>query len=564
MRELVNVLEDYAPEMLEVIANRWDVDLPVTADKREMAAVLLDAMLDADQVTAIWDRLDDGERQSLQLLLGARDAKMPTAQFERMGGGEVRQIGPVRLRREKPYLNPTGPAEKLYYKGLIAQAMDEAATGLESFTFVPLGLRSLFPTARGSAFAVDAEPAAPQRPAYADPQNVRPAEDTAVDDLTTLLAFFQVQALSLSENGSLQPDDLLELLPFLLNKSADRVAMLIGIAKALDMLEESEGIWKPAPKVARPWLEQDFLPQQVEMVRGWFKDPAFNELLHIPSLICERVGNDPSLARRALWSAFDLFAPGEWWSISELVGAIKEAQPDFQRPGGDYDSWYIKDKASGEYVRGFESWDQVEGALLRYLLKGPARWLGLVDASEHMFRMTDLLATLLDAGGVPRESAPVVPLELDADGIARVPRAFSRYDRFQLARVTVWEAASAEGYVYRFGPAGAERAKAQGIRTEHVLAYLRRVIEGEIPAAVESGLERWASGSGTLSLSRVVILRGEEISELDKIFEEPELRQYLGRRLGPDALTVRRDRWSALLDALRERGYTIETDGLES
>jgi hypothetical protein len=30
-----------------------------------------------------------------------------------------------------------------------------------------------------------------------------------------------------------------------------------------------------------------------------------------------------------------------WYRLEDFVAAIREASPDFQRPGGDYDTWYI-------------------------------------------------------------------------------------------------------------------------------------------------------------------------------------------------------------------------------
>ncbi|NIO71720.1 MAG: hypothetical protein GTN71_22490, partial [Anaerolineae bacterium] len=50
---------------------------------------------------------------------------------------------------------------------------------------------------------------------------------------------------------------------------------------------------------------------------------------------------------------------------------IKESDPDFQRPDGDYSSWYIRQADTGRYLSGFESWDQVEGALIAYLIAQP-------------------------------------------------------------------------------------------------------------------------------------------------------------------------------------------------
>ena len=36
------------------------------------------------------------------------------------------------------------------------------------------------------------------------------------------------------------------------------------------------------------------------------------------------------------------------------------------------------DVESGQYLSGFESWDLVEGRLLRFLIEGPLFWLGAI------------------------------------------------------------------------------------------------------------------------------------------------------------------------------------------
>ena len=57
-------------------------------------------------------------------------------------------------------------------------------------------------------------------------------------------------------------------------------------------------------------------------------------------------------------------------------GDSRSTEPDFQRPTGNYDTWYIRDTTTQEFLKGFEQWDAVEGALLRFLFRGPLHWLG--------------------------------------------------------------------------------------------------------------------------------------------------------------------------------------------
>src|SRR5690606_27519516 len=73
--------------------------------------------------------------------------------------------------------------------------------------------------------------------------------------------------------------------------------------------------------------------------------------------------------------------PSQWWSLTAFVADVKQHQPAFQRPSGDFDAWYLRD-AQGAYLRGFEHWESVEGALLRYLISGPLHWLGLLELAS--------------------------------------------------------------------------------------------------------------------------------------------------------------------------------------
>ena len=84
----------------------------------------------------------------------------------------------------------------------------------------------------------------------------------------------------------------------------------------------------------------------------------------------------------------ELVPKQEWWALEGFIMAVKETEPDFQRPGGDYDSWYIRGEDSEEYLTGFDNWEAIEGALLEYYLTGPMHWLGLVDLADEAARLT--------------------------------------------------------------------------------------------------------------------------------------------------------------------------------
>ncbi|MFN3492852.1 MAG: hypothetical protein ACK40V_11610, partial [Anaerolineales bacterium] len=75
-------------------------------------------------------------------------------------------------------------------------------------------------------------------------------------------------------------------------------------------------------------------------------------------LICEgEWKNQPQVTREFLMNLIHDIPQGKWWSIPAFVKGIKEKYPDFQRPAGDYDSWFIKLASDGQFLRGFAYWD---------------------------------------------------------------------------------------------------------------------------------------------------------------------------------------------------------------
>ncbi len=116
------------------------------------------------------------------------------------------------------------------------------------------------------------------------------------------------------------------------------------------------------------------------LVRAWTESETFNELRQLPGLVCEgEWTNNPLATRKFLLDLLAAIPPGQWWSLNAFVRLIKEKHADFQRPAGDYNSWFIKRASDGVFLRGFPSWDEVDGALIRYLISGPLFWLGMVD-----------------------------------------------------------------------------------------------------------------------------------------------------------------------------------------
>jgi hypothetical protein len=564
MLTLLPTLLDYDPGLLAIIAHRWDVDV-AALDRRRAAEALAGAMLDPDRAAAEWARLNDAERGALQTLLAAPDQKMTEVQFGRLFG-QVRRIGPGRRDREKPHLSPTSVAETLYYRGLIAVAFDQAKTGMQPFVYVPADLAAVLPAHEtGFDLHAESEPAAGWHGGGFEPESVQLATTTAVDDLTTLLAYLQINRVPSEKEGLYQHVSAGMEAYWLGEQQASSVALLLALAGSMGLATNQDGIFKPVPAQARRWLEDTRPRQARSLAEAWRDCTLFNDLWHVPGLRPEETGwrNDPLLARQTVLTFLEMVPPADWWPVDELIALVRAEEPDFQRPAGDYDSWYIRDAQTGEYLRGFESWDRVDGAVLHFILTGPMHWLGLVDLGDEgtLCRLTVYGRALCGETEWPDPTEERPHLTLDPDGTVAAPRTLSRYERFQLARVTEWGEAG-DPYLYRLTAAGLQQAAAQGIEPDAIQAFLRRTGGGELPGPVQQMLGQWAkTGSAEVWLEQMVVLRTNSPDALQTILDTPELRRYLGASLGPTAVAVRSGQEDELAAALQEHGILVDFEG---
>ncbi|HVO43325.1 MAG TPA: helicase-associated domain-containing protein [Aggregatilineales bacterium] len=557
MRDLLNTLSDYDLELLRVIANRWDIDLN-TRDHDEAAARLAQAMLSVERTQEVWDRLTDEQRGALQTLLGA-GGRMPNLVFARLFG-EIRPVGPGRLEREKPYLNPVSLAEALYYRGLIASSYEEGAKSTLPVTYIPTDLMPLLPSNRTS-YDLSPEPAAEPLDQMPSPENIRLADTAIVDDMTTLLAYCQIYDVPLA--GMTITGDHQKALKahFIGSNSPARLALLVALASGLGIAAESEAGFKPV-SAARKWLDSPRPVQVRTLAEAWCDSTLYNELWYTPGIKPERASweNDPLLARQTVLTFLELVPAEGWWPVDAFINAVKEEEPDFQRPGGDYDSWYIRDAATGAYLRGFESWDKVDGAVLRFILSGPLHGLGLLDVAQDgsAYRLTAYGRAFAGIMDWPVASAEPDSFTVRSDGLCEISRGTSRYVRFQLARFTEWIKAG-DPYQYRISAAGLAQAREQNIQPTQIVPFLKRSGGESVPDAILAMIETWGStGEETSTLSQMVVLRVPSPELLDSIMANPALRRYLSSVLGPQAVAVRAGQWRDLMSALNANGIPIE------
>jgi len=562
MRPLHQCLLDVDLVHLQAIARFWDVEL-ATNRKREAAAQLAEAMTRPESVADVREALPDDQRQALEALVVA-DGQMPLRVFARQWG-EIRAMGPGRLERERPWREPISPAEGLWYRGFISRAFEQGSEGAYEVVFIPPELLAHLPTLPASLPTIAVEPAV-------EPATVHSASDAFLDDACTLLAYLQNEHVRPDPDGGWPARPEARLARRLRDPDRARLAFLHHLAHVLEWLRLTDsGHLRPDPEPAVAWLQSSTGEQRRALVQAWREDPTWNELFHVPSLRPEDTGawhNDPLVARKALLHHLTTCSPGTWYQLDDLVAAIKQVDPDFQRPGGDYTSWYIRDAATGAYLSGFESWDAVEGALIRHTITGPMAWLGLADlgaaspdAPPIAFRLTQVGVASLGRTEISPEPEPG-PLVLRPDFTVLVPPP-RRYARFQLARVADWaRTGDPFAFIYRLTPNSLERARQQGIPIGRVLEFLGQVTDAPVPRFVEAALTRWEAQGREAQLERPVLLRLASEQLMEQVASSPRTRGLIAERIGPTAAVVRERDWPRLVIALGEMGLLPDLAGL--
>jgi hypothetical protein len=115
----------------------------------------------------------------------------------------------------------------------------------------------------------------------------------------------------------------------------------------------------PQPESVKSFLEAP-RPEALALLQAaWIESETFNELRLMPGIICEgEWKNEPQETREFLLNLLAAIPEGKWWSLNAFIRDIKQKYADFQRPAGDYDSWFIKRESDGQYLRGFSAWDR--------------------------------------------------------------------------------------------------------------------------------------------------------------------------------------------------------------
>jgi hypothetical protein len=558
MPTLSNVLPVNDLGFLRIVASLWGIEL-TSADAGEASVELAEALCDADLLEEVVSTLPQTGRAALEALI-AEEGRMPWVNFARRFG-DVREMGAGKRDREQPHLRPNSAAEMLYYRALLAKTFLETPNGLQEFAFIPddlleaLGFigfgeinnredrrerddeRKEERISAPSANPVVNDFNMPLGRAASPVEKKIPAlaPDRLLDDLTTLLAALRM---------NIEPKGL-----------SIRKEVLVAFLAAGKLIEEKGEKFELSPNAVKSFFEMPRAQALEQLAEAWQKSESFNELRQLPGLSFEGAWmNVPLETREFLLDLLNAVPENQWWSMPAFVRDIKVKYADFQRPAGDYDSWFIKRESDGVFLRGFASWDEVDGALIRYFISGPLFWLGQVDlaapeegASPSAFRFIAQLETKEEKG----------KLTVSSSGMISIPRDAPRAVRYQIARFCEWDDIKNDEYRYRVTTASLKAAHAQSLKASQLLSLLAKHAAAPVPPAFIKALQRWEVNGTEARMESVTVLKVTRPEVLDEL-KKSKAARFLGEIIGPTTVVIQSGATSKILAALAELGLLAE------
>jgi hypothetical protein len=546
MTDLWHSLLNAEYSYLQVVAEKWGFEL-TAPDVREGIDQVTDAILAGTALTEIESVLPSQE-QEVMVWLDEQGGRTPWDRITRKFG-PIREMGAGRLDRERPDRDPISPTESLWYRALIARGFFETETGPQEFAYIPDDLReAIMPTINPNR-APDAgtdficRKASPRERAeiLAEPWFI-------LDQLCTYLAGLRT---------GLDPS------PHMPDLSEVEEGFYQALAEASGLLESPVQV---SPEAIRDFLDLDD-PQALKILWDcWQNEEMTAELYLLPEI---EVEGDPPVeplrVRKQILSDLSMLPKEEWWSIESFLTQVKERHPDFLRSGGEYQSWFIRQKSSDEYLTGFKYWDVIEGELLRFFITGPLYWLGLInlaaaeeESPPRAFKLSSLFTDFM-ADAIPDlPDRRIDPVQLRSQGEIHITKAVPRKARYLIARFCDWHPVKADAYQYRLSPRSLKKAEEQDLRVPHLLALLKNYAEA-IPPNLLAALERWEKSGSQATIEPRTVLRLGSPAIL-KALKSSRAERYILEQLGPTSVIIHPDSESKVAQALMELGFFVDVD----
>ena len=546
MPNLATSLRAFDIDQLQQIAAIWGLET-AKEDKNSLLLTLELHIPQPELFSAVFDQLPEPARQAI-FTLKKNDGKLLWSTFVQLYG-DIRALGKTLRKKEQPWAFPASISETLWYHGFIGRDFLRVEGDLQEMAYIPDELSQLLPSVPDQPQKVSLAPLSPNVNL-----EVSLASSTILDEACLLLA-----ALRFENSQNLLAKTTVSL---------TRWAFLETLLQAVGVLDHE----KQPTNLARRFLELPRGQALNWLANQWLISTAFHELFHLPGLQIQT--NDPVRSASARQSIVDLLSAlqaGNWYSLDDFVELVKTTDPDFLRQQEEYFSWTVlKEETPQEIISGYESWAQVEGALIAFIILRLLQWLALADVgtlkednTQSFFRLKPAFFELNEPNATVVDEPEDAQINLTSTGRIIMTDRSPRLARYQIARFADWIQVSPISGTYQITPGSLFRAKEQGLLPKHLITLLRKHADGGLPPVLFEAIKRWESDGTQASLQTQTILRLSSPEILQALRESPAA-HWLGESLGPTTVIIKPAGEKAVLSALSSLGYLTDTNESEN
>jgi hypothetical protein len=550
--KLEDALQECTLALLRKIAASHSVAAAEDTLRSELASQITLRFAEPDYVLSIVAALDEQEKQVLRFL-STHDWTGKAFLLERQFQRDVTAVH-----------SPLAPCIALLQKGLIYRSFGAIDSWRGELYHVPVELRP----AISSSLPDAPTPALPEVRSVGEP-TVADERDAAFD-VFCLLSFLR-KGDRRSYQGTLSRFDLPKLEQEVGGRPSEmetgdaerRWHFLVHLALAGGWIFH-DGPFLRLGRGVPQLLEGESRQVRQRLVERYTRDRSWSDL-NQAGRVRQSLGNrriDEARARQFILHHLQEFAGQEWIGEDSFCDAVRAVNPDFLRE--DYASltWAVMDVAAETEVYGAESWAPVEGEWIRYVLRGPLYWLGVVRWGRDISGRRVALQLAPEIRGPAQPSLLRTPhqyLVFRDDTNLLAPPGVELGLLYSLEPYLVLRGRDATGSSYRFTRGSVLHGMEVGGTLDELLDLIGQLSAGPSPQLLNQ-LREWAFSYGRTVLEGGVLLTAATEDEAESLAALPEIGPCLGERLGGRSYKVKPDSVWELIEALKRAGQTPRID----
>jgi hypothetical protein len=541
MPDLRQIFRPDDPGFLRLIAKIWGVE-NLDEGFNDLLAHLKSATENDEVLADILESLPKPAHDAFMVLV-SKNGKIPWADFSHKFG-RMRDMGAARRDRERPDLHPESISEMLFFKGLVGKVFLDEKTGPMEFVFVPdeilLKIQDQIP----------ADSKLPGKPA--NPKILRSfqtASDSILQDACSLITLLR---LGLTTNE----------IPFSCLQIDEKALRILlrgcGLIDKLGNIQSAK---------VKEFLELPHSQALFKFSSFWRSSQDYNDLLLVKGLLFESNPTfDPLHVKEFILQIINRIPSNTWWELSSFIEFIHSDHPTFLRPSGDYDSWFIRDAETKQYLQGFETWKQIEGNLIESMISQSLHWLGYLDLAfpelknkPVAFRLSPWWHALLNHQPPVFTNPQPGKFFITRHGKISAPFNLPLTTRYQIGRFAQWIDKGPQGFSYQISHRSLKKAKEQGLKINQLKTLIKHFSSSPLPPSLEKALQNWDTLGPQASFDRLRVIRFSNPA-IVKILLGSKAANFIKESINPTTIAYDPAGEKIIKTLLLEAGYFSKDD----